>query len=82
VVDPSMPDNLHARTAAEIIQRVRPDALLINEFDLDLFKNRGGTPPNPAAVPSRDASANGPPSIIHLSTDRSRHQPGQGIRER
>jgi hypothetical protein len=33
VADLSTPDNTQARTVAEIIQRTRPDVLLINEFD-------------------------------------------------
>nr|WP_076828000.1 endonuclease/exonuclease/phosphatase family protein [Frankia sp. CcI49] len=33
--DLSTPDNAQARTVAEIIQRTRPDVLLINEFDHD-----------------------------------------------
>ena len=33
--DLSTPDNAQARTIAEIIQRTRPDVLLINEFDFD-----------------------------------------------
>jgi hypothetical protein len=33
--DLSTPNNMQARTVAEIIQRVRPDVLLINEFDFD-----------------------------------------------
>lgn len=33
VTDLSTPDNAQARTIAEIIQRTRPDVLLINEFD-------------------------------------------------
>jgi Endonuclease/Exonuclease/phosphatase family len=33
VADLSTPDNAQARTVAEIIQRQRPDVLLINEFD-------------------------------------------------
>jgi len=33
VSDLSTPDNAQARTVAEIIQRTRPDVLLINEFD-------------------------------------------------
>jgi 3-phytase len=32
----STPDNAQARTIAEIIQRTRPDVLLINEFDFDV----------------------------------------------
>ena len=35
VEDLSSPDNAQAATVAEIIQRVRPDVLLINEFDFD-----------------------------------------------
>jgi hypothetical protein len=33
IADLSTPDNVQARTVAEIIQRTRPDILLINEFD-------------------------------------------------
>ncbi len=33
VTDLSTPDNAQAKTVAEIIQRTRPDVLLINEFD-------------------------------------------------
>jgi Endonuclease/Exonuclease/phosphatase family len=46
VIDLSTPDNVQARTVAEIIQRVRPEVLLINEFDfvdddvaLELFQS-------------------------------------------
>jgi hypothetical protein len=35
VVDLSTPDNAQAKAIAEIIQRTRPDVLLINEFDFD-----------------------------------------------
>jgi len=35
VADLSTPDDVQAQTVAEIIQRVRPDVLLINEFDFD-----------------------------------------------
>lgn len=35
ISDLSTPANAQARTVAEIIQRVRPDVLLINEFDYD-----------------------------------------------
>ncbi|MFF4269663.1 endonuclease/exonuclease/phosphatase family protein [Streptomyces sp. NPDC001536] len=35
VTDLSTPDNAQARNAAETIQRVDPDVLLINEFDFD-----------------------------------------------
>jgi 3-phytase len=33
VSDLSTPNNVQAKTVAEIIQRTRPDVLLINEFD-------------------------------------------------
>src|SRR5687767_15114053 len=33
--DLASPDNAQARKVAEIIQRVRPDVLLLNEFDFD-----------------------------------------------
>ena len=36
VADLSTPDNAQAQTVAEIIQRTRPDVLLINEFDYDV----------------------------------------------
>ena len=46
VTDLSTPDNAQAKTIAEIIQRTRPDVLLINEFDFvengvaaELFQN-------------------------------------------
>jgi len=35
VTDLSTPDNSQAQNAAETIQRVRPDVLLVNEFDFD-----------------------------------------------
>lgn len=35
IADLSAPDDAQAQTVAEIIQRVRPDVLLINEFDFD-----------------------------------------------
>ena len=35
IVDLSTPDNAQAADVAEIIQRVRPDVVLINEFDYD-----------------------------------------------
>jgi len=44
VLDLSTPDNAQAKVIAEIIQRARPDVLLINEFDfapaaVDLFRD-------------------------------------------
>jgi hypothetical protein len=35
ISDLSTPDNAQATTIAEIIQRTRPDVILINEFDFD-----------------------------------------------
>jgi len=35
ITDLSTPDNAQAKTVAEIIQRARPDVILINEFDYD-----------------------------------------------
>jgi 3-phytase len=35
ITDLSTPDNVQAKTVAEIIQRTNPDVLLINEFDFD-----------------------------------------------
>src|SRR5512134_1780845 len=35
IADLSTPTNAQARTVAEIIQRTRPEVLLINEFDFD-----------------------------------------------
>lgn len=35
LTDLSSPNNIQAKTVAEIIQRVNPDVLLINEFDFD-----------------------------------------------
>jgi 3-phytase len=58
VRDLATPDNVQARNVAEIIQRVAPDVLLINEFDydkegkaIDLFQK------NYLGVPQRGAKA-------------------------
>ena len=58
MVDLSAPGNAQADTVAEIIQRVNPDVLLINEFDYD----EGGVAlqgfiDNYLAVPHGDAPA-------------------------
>ncbi len=42
VADLSTPDDVQAQTVAEIIQRVRPDVLLINEFDFDASGTAAG----------------------------------------
>ena len=49
VSDISTPNNVQAKNAAETIQRVRPDVLLINEFDFDAAGD--GAPPLPGQLP-------------------------------
>jgi hypothetical protein len=56
VADLSTPDNAQARAVAEIIQRARPDVLLINEFDfdpaaVDLFRDNYLEMPQNGAMP-------------------------------
>jgi Endonuclease/Exonuclease/phosphatase family len=56
VEDLSTPGNAQAATVAEIIQRVRPDVLLINEFDFDpqalvLFQDNYLSVPHNGALP-------------------------------
>ena len=51
VADLSTPDNVQAKTVAEIIQRTRPDVLLINEFDFVDGNVRGR--PLPRELPRR-----------------------------
>lgn len=58
VADLSTPDNAQAATVAEIIQRTRPDVLLINEFDyvadnvaIDLFRENYLEVPHNGARP-------------------------------
>ena len=58
ITDLSTPDNAQAQTVAEIIQRTRPDVLLINEFDFDsdglaarLFQNNYLSVPHNGAEP-------------------------------
>jgi hypothetical protein len=58
VTDLSTPDNAQAATVAEIIQRTRPDVLLINEFDyvpgnvaIDLFRDNYLEVPHNGARP-------------------------------
>ena len=58
ISDLSTPDNAQAQTVAEIIQRTRPDVLLINEFDFDsdglaarLFQNNYLSLPHNGAEP-------------------------------
>ena len=49
VADLSTPDDPQAATVAEIIQRTRPDVLLLNEFDF--VPERGGRRPVPGQLP-------------------------------
>jgi hypothetical protein len=58
IEDLSTPDNAQAATVAEIIQRTRPDVLLINEFDFDaggvaaqLFQDNYLSVPHNGAAP-------------------------------
>jgi hypothetical protein len=56
VSDLSTPDNVQARNVAETIQRVRPDVLLVNEFDyapaaVDLFRDNYLEVPHNGAAP-------------------------------
>src|ERR687891_2183880 len=82
ITDLSTPDNAQAQTVAEIIQRTRPDVLLINEFDFDsdglaarLFQNNYLSVPHNGAEPIeyRDRfvapSNTGIPSGFDLNND-------------
>jgi hypothetical protein len=81
VTDLSTPDNVQAKTVAEIIQRVRPDVLLINEFDFDdgaaarLFQDNYLSVPQNGAAPIQYAyvyqapSNTGVPSGFDLDND-------------
>jgi hypothetical protein len=80
VTDLSTPDNAQAREIAEVIQQVRPDVLLINEFDhapaaVDLFRDnyleRGQNGARPIHYPySFIAPSNtGVPSGFDLNRD-------------
>jgi Endonuclease/Exonuclease/phosphatase family len=82
VFDLSTPNNVQAKTVAEIIQRARPDVLLINEFDfdpmgtaLDLFQTNylsiGQNGAQPVVYPFRYAaeSNTGIPSGFDLNNN-------------
>ena len=91
VRDLSTRDNAHARTIAEIIQRARPDVLLVNEFDFDaagraaqLFQDnylsvgQGGARPISYAHRYSAPSNTGVPSGFDLNNDgRVVTEPGQ-----
>jgi hypothetical protein len=80
----STPDNVQAATVAEIIQRARPDVLLINEFDFDpdgtaarLFQQNYLSLPHNGAAPIEyphrfvAPSNTGIPSGLDLNNDGS-----------
>jgi hypothetical protein len=84
IEDLSSPDNAQAATVAEIIQRVRPDVLLINEFDFDaggtaarLFQDNYLSLPHNGAAPIEyqyrfvAPSNTGVPSGLDLNNDGS-----------
>jgi hypothetical protein len=60
IADLSSPDNVQAKVIAEIVQRIRPDIILINEFDFDpehraakLFQDNYLSKPQNGAKPIR-----------------------------
>jgi hypothetical protein len=82
--DLATPDNVQARAVAEIVQRVRPDILLLEEFDYDaegaalrdfqanyLAKPQGGASPIGFAHSFFTESNTGQPSGFDLSNDGS-----------
>jgi endonuclease/exonuclease/phosphatase family metal-dependent hydrolase len=80
VADLSTPDDPQAREVAEVVQRVRPDVLLINEFDhapaaVDLFRDnyleRGQNGAEPLEYPHAyiAPSNTGVPSGLDLDDD-------------
>src|ERR671914_949735 len=80
VADLSTPDDPQAREVAEVVQRVRPDVLLINEFDhapaaVDLFRDnyleRGQNGAEPIDYPHAfiAPSNTGVPSGFDLDND-------------
>ena len=84
VTDLSSPTNAQARNVAEIVQRVRPDVLLINEFDYDangqaarLFQDNYLSLPQNGAAPVhypfvyQAASNTGVPSGLDLDNSGS-----------
>jgi hypothetical protein len=84
ITDLSSPTNAQARSVAEIVQRVRPDVLLINEFDYDangqaarLFQDNYLSLPQNGAAPVhypfvyQAASNTGVPSGLDLDNSGS-----------
>ena len=73
MADLSTPNNAQAATVAEIIQRVRPDVLLINEFDFDAARRwRRLFQDNYLSVPHNGA----PPPIDYPYASSRRRTPG------
>ncbi|TWF77342.1 endonuclease/exonuclease/phosphatase family protein [Pseudonocardia hierapolitana] len=90
VADLSTPDDPQAREVAEVVQRVRPDVLLINEFDhapaaVDLFRDnyleRGQNGAEPVDYPHAfiAPSNTGVPSGFDLDDDGSVGGPNDAL---
>jgi len=92
VTDLSSPTNAQARSVAEIVQRVRPDVLLINEFDYDangqaarLFQDnylslpQNGAPPVHYPFVYQAASNTGVPSGFDLDNNGSVGGPNDAL---
>jgi Endonuclease/Exonuclease/phosphatase family len=90
VADLSTPDDPQAREVAEVVQRVRPDVLLINEFDhapaaVDLFRDnyleRGQNGAEPIEYPHAfiAPSNTGVPSGFDLDNDGSVGGPNDAL---
>jgi hypothetical protein len=92
VTDLSSPANAQARSVAEIVQRVRPDVLLINEFDYDangqaarLFQDnylslpQNGAPPVHYPFVYQAASNTGVPSGFDLDNNGSVGGPNDAL---
>ncbi|MGH3587632.1 MAG: endonuclease/exonuclease/phosphatase family protein, partial [Pseudonocardia sp.] len=90
VADLSTPDDPQAREVAEVVQRVRPDVLLVNEFDhdpaaVDLFRDnylqRGQNGAEPIEYPHAfTAPVNtGVPSGLDLDGDGGVTGPGDAL---
>jgi 3-phytase len=90
VRDLSVPDDAQARNVAEIVQRIRPDVLLLNEFDYDptdkaavlfqenyLGKSQNGAEPIVYPHHFSDEVNTGVPSGFDLDSDgRVNNEPG------
>jgi endonuclease/exonuclease/phosphatase family metal-dependent hydrolase len=90
VADLSTPDDPQAREVAEVVQRVRPDVLLVNEFDhapaaVDLFRDnyleRGQNGAEPIEYPHAfiAPSNTGVPSGFDLDNDGTLGSPNDAL---